>query len=230
MQALRNLLPAAVGGQQQQQQQESSLLSDWQSYQHQTDVEAGGAASVSGRAQELGGSILTFFRSGYTAVSDGISNASVPTLESSGIPSGEQLIYFFSFLGGGLFFLFMAFFVFLPVIILAPSKFALAFTIGCCLVLSAFAALKGWKKQALHMLERERLPFTAGYLGSVLLTLYASIFLKSYLLSLGASGLQVVALLYYLTSYYPGGTESVRWFLSMFYSAATRCFGMLFSK
>jgi hypothetical protein len=50
---------------------------------HQSDVEAGGMAGVSGRAQELGGSILTFFRSGYSAVSDGISNAQVPTLEST---------------------------------------------------------------------------------------------------------------------------------------------------
>ncbi|KAI8467688.1 MAG: Got1/Sft2-like family-domain-containing protein [Monoraphidium minutum] len=229
MQALRGFLPAGLGGQQQEQQQ-SSLLSDWQSYQQQTDVEAGGPATVSGRAQEIGGSILTFFRSGYSTVSDGISNASVPSLESSGIPSGEQLMYFFALLGGGMFFLFMAFFIFLPVIILAPSKFALAFTIGCCLVLSAFAALKGWRRQAALMLERERLPFTAGYLGSVGLTLYAAIFLHSYLLSLGASALQVVALLYYLTSYYPGGTDSVRWFLSMFASAASRCFGMLFSK
>jgi hypothetical protein len=50
--------------------------------QNQGDVEAG-TSTVSGRAQEVGGSILTFFRLGYTAVSDGISNASVPTLEST---------------------------------------------------------------------------------------------------------------------------------------------------
>lgn len=231
MQAIRNLLPAAAGGQPQQPgSQQSSLLADWQSYSHQSDVEAGGMAGVSGRAQELGGSILTFFRSGYSAVSDGISNAQVPTLESTGIPSGEQLMLFFALAGGGAFFLFMAFFLFLPVIILAPSKFALSFSLGCCLVLSGFAALKGWRRQAAQMLARDRLPFTAGYLGSVALTLYASIFLGSYLLSLLASGLQVVALLYYLTSYYPGGTDTVRWVLGMFGSAVTRCFGMFFSK
>jgi hypothetical protein len=98
---------------------------------------------------------------------------------------------FFALTGGGVFFLFMAFFVFLPVVILAPSKFALSFTIGCCLVFSGFAALKGWRRQAAQMLARDRLPFTAGYLGSVALTLYASIFMGSYLLSLVASGLQV---------------------------------------
>lgn len=135
---------------------------------------------------------------------------------------------FAALMGGGALFLFMAVFLFLPVIILAPSKFALSFTIGCCLVLSAFAALKGWRRQAQQMLARERLPFTAGYLGSIGLTLYASVALKSYLLSLLASGLQIVALAYYLAAFYPGGTDSVRWVLGMFGSAVTNCFGMFF--
>ena len=151
-------------------------------------------------------------------------------LPSSGIPSTEQIGLFLALAGGGALFLFMAFFLFLPVLILSPSKFALSFTIGCCLIFSAFAALKGWRRQAAAMLARERLPFTAGYAGSVALTLYASIFLKSYLLSLVASGLQVVALAYYLTSYYPGGTDSVRWVLTTLGSGVTRCFGFLLSS
>lgn len=135
---------------------------------------------------------------------------------------------FVALMGGGAFFLFMAVFLFLPVIILAPSKFALSFTIGCCLVLSAFAALKGWRRQAQQMLAKERLPFTAGYLGSIGLTLYASVVLKSYLLSLLASGLQIVALMYYLAAFYPGGTDSVKWILSWVGSAVSSCFGVLF--
>jgi hypothetical protein len=66
-------------------------------------------------------------------------------------------------------------------------------------------------------------PCPPGYLGSIALTLYASLFLHSYLLSLVASGAQVVALAYYLTSYFPGGTSSVRFLLSMFGSAAGQC-------
>jgi hypothetical protein len=56
------------------------------------------------------------------------------------------------------------------------------------------------------------------------MTLYAALIMKSYVLSLLCSGLQVVALLYYLTSYYPGGTSSVKFMLSMFGSAASSCF------
>ena len=56
----------------------------------------------------------------------------------------------------------LAFSVFLPVIVLAPSKFALSFTIGSLLVMAGFAALRGLKQQASHMLSASRLPFTAG--------------------------------------------------------------------
>lgn len=72
------------------------------------------------------------------------------------------MVYFFSFLGGGVLFLFMAFFIGLPTLLLSPSKFALFFTLGCCFVMSGFAALKGWRSQMSHMLQRERLPFSAG--------------------------------------------------------------------
>ena len=74
----------------------------------------------------------------------------------------------------------------------------------------------------------------AGYIGSIVLTLYAALIMHSYVLSLLCSVLQVVALLYYLTSYYPGGTSSVKFMLSMFGSAAGSCFssctGMIFGK
>jgi hypothetical protein len=72
------------------------------------------------------------------------------------------MVHFFSFLGVGVLFLFFAFFIGVPTLLLSPSKFALFFTIGCCLVLSAFAALKGWRAQMAHMMARERLPFSAG--------------------------------------------------------------------
>lgn len=83
------------------------------------------------------------------------------------LPSGQQLMHFFSFLAAGGLFLFLAFFIGLPALLLSPSKFALFFTIGCCLVLSAFASLKGWRTQMRHMLARDRLPFSAGVTSKV---------------------------------------------------------------
>lgn len=78
------------------------------------------------------------------------------------MPSGMQLAYFAAILGSGVVFLALAFFLFLPVIILSPSKFAVTFSIGSALVLSSIGALRGWKQQMQHMISKERLPFTAG--------------------------------------------------------------------
>lgn len=78
------------------------------------------------------------------------------------MPTTQQFAYFFAFIGAGLVFMILAFSIFLPVIVIAPSKFALSFTIGSLLVMAGFAALRGLKQQASHMLSASRLPFTAG--------------------------------------------------------------------
>lgn len=67
--------------------------------------------------------------------------------------------------------LLLAFIVFLPVIILSPSKFALSFTAGCLLIMAGFAQLRGWKQQLSHMFSAERLPFSSGKGNSLSLSL-----------------------------------------------------------
>lgn len=84
--------------------------------------------------------------------------------------------------------------------------------------------LRGWRQQVSAMMSAERLPFSAAYLGSIVATLYAALVMRSYLLSLVCSGLQVVALLYYLLSYFPGGTTGVRFVLGLFGQAVMSCF------
>ena len=136
----------------------------------------------------------------------------------------------FSFLAASALFLFLAFFLFLPTIILSPSKFALSFTLGSVCLMASFSALRGWRQQLAHMTTPERLPFSVGYVASILATLYAALFMHSYILSLFCSGLQVIALLYYSASYFPGGTTGVKFILNMAWSAVTSCFGSLMKK
>ena len=78
------------------------------------------------------------------------------------MPNMQQFTYFFAFLIAGLIFLVIAFSLFLPVIILAPNKFAISFTIASAFIMAALTALKGWRQQLQHMMTQERLPFTAG--------------------------------------------------------------------
>lgn len=64
-------------------------------------------------------------------------------------------MYFGILLATGVFFVFIAFTMFLPVMVLMPQKFALCFTIGCSFIIGSFFALKGPKNQLAHMSTKE---------------------------------------------------------------------------
>jgi len=64
-------------------------------------------------------------------------------------------MYFGLFLATGVFFVFIAFTLFLPVIVLVPQKFAICFTLGCGFIIGSFFALKGPKNQLAHMSSKE---------------------------------------------------------------------------
>ncbi|KAJ6674511.1 VESICLE TRANSPORT PROTEIN [Salix viminalis] len=70
-------------------------------------------------------------------------------------------------------------------------KFAICFTIGCTLIVASFFALKGPKNQLAHMFSKERLPFTLGFISTMVGTVYVSMVLHSYFLSVLFSVLQV---------------------------------------
>ncbi|KAJ6752520.1 hypothetical protein OIU85_002892 [Salix viminalis] len=129
---------------------------------------------------------------------------------TSNIPSGKALMYFGLFLATGVFFIFIAFTLFLPVIVLVPQKFAICFTLGCGSIIGSFFALKGPKNQLAHMSSKERLPFTLGFIGSMVGTLYVSMVWHSYVLSVLFSVIQVLALVYYAISYFPGGSAGLK--------------------
>lgn len=113
-------------------------------------------------------------------------------------------------------------FAFLPFIVLAPQKFALTFTLGSLSFLSGFAVLKGYTVLIGHLMDRERLPFSSAYVGTMLGTLYASLVYRSYLLTLAFSVGQICALVYFFVSYIPGGTRMLNFMAGLFCGCAKR--------
>ncbi|KAL3503661.1 hypothetical protein ACH5RR_038110 [Cinchona calisaya] len=206
-----------------------SLLSDWNSY----------AASRSSEDSSSSSSLLPGFdlesavRSANDTVSGtfGVVSKGVRELPgnfqsaTSAIPSGKALMYFGLLLATGVFFVFMAFTLFLPVIVLVPQKFAICFTLGCGLIVGSFFALRGPKNQFQHMLSKERLPFTLGFIGSMMGTIYVSMVLHSYILSVLFSVIQILALAYYAISYFPGGSTGLKFISSSLTSSVLKCFG-----
>ncbi|CAO3589262.1 unnamed protein product [Absidia cylindrospora] len=87
----------------------------------------------------------------------------------------ERVIAFALCLGLGILCFFLAFTLFLFLIPIAPGKFAATFTLGSILLLVSIAMLRGPWAHIKHMVTVERLPFTISYLGSMALTLYASL-------------------------------------------------------
>jgi hypothetical protein len=162
---------------------------------------------------------------GAASTLSGLPGAASSAAGGFAIPSGQALMTFFVLEAVGAGLLFLAFMVFGPLLVVAPAKFALCLTLGCLAVFGGFAALRGWRAQAAAMLDRQTLPLTAAYGGSIVATLYAAIIAKSYLLCLGCSAAQVVAMLYYVLSGFPGGTAAIRFFLSLLGQAAWGCCG-----
>ncbi|KAL1925716.1 uncharacterized protein VTP21DRAFT_599 [Calcarisporiella thermophila] len=121
----------------------------------------------------------------------------------------ERLIGFVACVAGGLLCFFLAFFLWLPMIVFAPHKFAVTYTVGSILCLASIALLRGPVAWARHMVSKERIPFSAAYLGSMAATLYFAVGARNYVLTIVCSVVQIIALIYYFVSYLPGGTTTL---------------------
>merc|ERR1739838_1182061 len=92
-------------------------------------------------------------------------------------------------------------------------------------MINSFSFIFGPWNHYKSLITRERLPFTATYFTSLFLTLYFAMFLKSTLLTSGAAIFQVIALLWYLVSYIPGGKVGLAFMSKMFTKVVTSTCG-----
>jgi hypothetical protein len=232
--------PVESSGEQQQVGQAGSVLAAWRSYASSTrggsDV-ASAAANPSSTGRDLESavpeSLAPLLKSANNTIVGAFNSVTKGVRELPGnvqaaasfVPSRQAVTCFAIMTAAGVFFILMAFFMFLPVIVLFPQKFAISFTLGCLFIIGSFFALKGPKTQFLHMISKERLPFTAGFLGSMAATIYVSMVLHSYIFSVVCAAVQVLALLYYVLSYFPGGTAGMQFVTSLITSSVLKCFG-----
>ncbi|CAN0922860.1 SKP1-like protein 1A [Linum grandiflorum] len=212
--------------QQQQQKPSSSLLSEWNSYATSRNADESSGMGLGFDLESAVRSANESVTGTFNVVSKGVREmpGSLQTATSN-IPSGKALMYFGLFLATGVFFVFIAFSLFLPVIVIVPQKFAICFTLGCLFIIASLFALKGPQNQFAHMISKERLPFSLGFIGSMVGTIYVSMVLHSYVLSVLFSVIQVMALAYYGISYFPGGSTGLKFLTSSLTSTATRAFG-----
>jgi Got1/Sft2-like family len=99
---------------------------------------------------------------------------------------------------------------------------------GSLCVLSAFAVLKGGFYQYFikELLLSDRKYYAIGYYSSIIISLYCSLVVKSYILTLIAMALEFVFLMYFICSSFPGGHTGLNYMGSFICSFVKRCFKM----
>ncbi|KAH9395051.1 hypothetical protein TYRP_005120 [Tyrophagus putrescentiae] len=102
--------------------------------------------------------------------------------------------------------------MYIPVLIFKARKFSILFTFGSAFIVLSFAILFGPVSHLKHQFSRERLPFTLAYFGSLIATLYFAMELQSTILTILAAITQIVALVWYVFTYIPGGQTGLMFF------------------
>ncbi|ORY51430.1 SFT2-domain-containing protein [Rhizoclosmatium globosum] len=132
----------------------------------------------------------------------GIANREPAEPEFCGLTSFQRFVGFAACFAMACF-CFMVSVFSLPLMIISPSKFVTPFTFGSLLAICSFALIKGPRAYIRDAFSKERLAWTVAYFGSLLMTLYFSLFLKSYLLTIVAVVVQVFTLGKFFGSYAP---------------------------
>lgn len=106
--------------------------------------------------------------------------------------------------------LFTLCFALLPVLAVKPRKFATIWSLASLLFVISFGVLQGPVNYIFHLVSPGRILFTVAYFGSIVLTLVFSMAMRSAILTLVAVIIQMLAALWYTVSYFPMGTQSLK--------------------
>jgi len=105
---------------------------------------------------------------------------------------------------------------YIPFIVIKARKFSLLFSLGSLFTVFSFSFLFGpWNHMRL-LTSKERLPFTITYLLTLSGTLYFAMALQSTVLTCIAAAAQVIALVWFIISYVPGGQTGLKFFTKLF--------------
>ncbi|CAG2108218.1 unnamed protein product [Medioppia subpectinata] len=111
---------------------------------------------------------------------------------------------------------------YIPLLVFKARKFALLFTFGSLFIVLSFSVLWGPISHMKHLFSQQRLPFTLTYFGSLFMTLYFALKVQSTVLTALFAVIQVIALLWYVVSYLPGGQTGLMFFTKIATKAAAK--------
>ncbi|GMG56486.1 unnamed protein product [Ambrosiozyma monospora] len=97
-----------------------------------------------------------------------------------------------------------------PFLSLKPKKFAIIWSLGSILFLISFCFLNGFIKFYHHLVSKERLWFSVGFILSIFVTLLFSVVYHSTLLVIPACVVQLICTVWYTVSYFPYGRQGLQ--------------------
>ncbi|XP_013142367.1 PREDICTED: protein transport protein sft2 [Papilio polytes] len=112
-------------------------------------------------------------------------------------------------------------FLYIPILLLQARKFALLFTLGSLFFIFSFSFLYGPWSHFKSLFSKERALTTLLYGSTLIATLYCALHLQSTPLTIICAVAQVLALLWMMVGYVPGGSSGMRFFGSMFKSSVS---------
>lgn len=111
--------------------------------------------------------------------------------------------------------------MFLPLLAIRPSKFALSFTLGSLCCMGAFAMLKGPMVYMNNLIHPKNLAITSSYAFTLGFTLYSCLVVGNYALVVMSAIMQLMSLACFALSSIPGGTASLKAFGRLFWRTAS---------
>ncbi|XP_041377767.1 protein transport protein sft2-like [Gigantopelta aegis] len=112
--------------------------------------------------------------------------------------------------------------LYIPLLVIKARKFAVLYTLGSLFVIFSFSFLWGPVNHMKHLFSMGRLPFTTAYFGSLLATVYFSMWVKSTLFTVFFAVVQIITLVWYIVSYIPGGQTGLKFFSKICYGVASK--------
>jgi len=127
-----------------------------------------------------------------------------------GLTWGQRVVGFILFCASGVLFLLLALMRLPTIIISGASSFAVPYTLSNFLLLGSVCFLTGTRKQCVNMMQRNRLPYSLGYVVTMTLTLYFTFNGYHFYVIIPVVSVQFVAMFLYSMTYVPGGMSCAK--------------------
>lgn len=123
----------------------------------------------------------------------------------------SRMKYAIFLLLGSILFAILAILVGIPTLIIRPSKFVLCVTLSTILAVASVIVMQKPSVFVENLLSAgiDRTASIVGLIFASVITIYVTVFVKRYLVTLVATGFQIVCILWFVASFIPGGKEGL---------------------